>query len=71
MSAGTSTATVEAAFIPLHSATATADRAAARAGETWPRTAPASGSRIHGSIAIGRNSADVAPSMLSAIGDRA
>ena len=71
MAAGTSTATVAAALMPLHNATATADRAAARAGPVVPAAAPASGSRTQGSIAIGRNSPDSSPSMLSAIGDKA
>ena len=62
---------VDAALMPLHSATATADRAAARAGPVVPAAAPASGSKIQGSIAIGRNSPDSSPSMPSAMGDRA
>src|SRR5689334_12267814 len=79
--AGTMTATADAAFIPLHSATATAERATARAradGPGYPAPVPrrhgresVSGTRIQGSIAIGRNSPDIVPMMASAAGDSA
>src|SRR5579859_3881429 len=86
IAAGTRTAMVDAAFAPLHSATATADCAAclysgfsqllaaeARGvgGVVPPGSEPASGTRIHGSIAICRNSPDTWPSRPSAIGDSA
>ena len=73
MTAGSSTAKVAAALMPPHSATATADRAAARppAGRRLPAGALTSGSRIHGSIAAGRNSEDSSPSRVSAAGDSA
>ena len=70
---GISTAKVAAALMPLHKATATADCAAAvsRPGARMAGPATAartSGMRIHGSIAIGRNSLDSVPSMPSAFG---
>ncbi len=66
--------------MPLHSATAAAERATARArvaGGSRPASPlplshgrmSASGTRIQGSIAIGRNSPDIWPTMLSAMGD--
>ena len=68
------------AFMPLHSATAAADRATARARVAGPSRPPASvpsshgrtsvsGTKIQGSIAICRNSPDMWPMMLSATGD--
>ena len=70
--AGISAPMVEVAFTPPHSATATADRAAARAAPgPMPREALASGSRTHGAIAIAMNPPDSSPSMLMASGDSA
>src|SRR5215469_1376272 len=68
--AGTQTARVAAALIPPHSATATADRAAARPRRP-PCAASTSGMRIHGSIAAGRNSEDSSPIRVSAAGEAA
>src|SRR5258708_35333944 len=87
MTTGTSTANVAAALIPPQHATATADRAAARArppprpaAPTCPPPRPAAptgpppwaartrGSKIHGSIAAGRNSDDRPPIRVSAAG---
>src|SRR6516225_8123061 len=68
--AGTQTATVAAALIPPHSATATADRAAARPRRP-PWAASTSGMSIHGSIAAGRNSDDSSPISVSAAGEAA
>src|SRR5581483_612516 len=80
-SAGIMTATADAAFIPLHSATAAAERATARAradGPGYPAPVPrrqgrasVSGITIQGSSVIGRNSPDIEPAMLSAAGDSA
>ncbi len=71
MTAGTSTANVAAALIPPQHATATADRAAARTRPPPPWAARTSGSRIHGTIAAGRNSDDRPPIRVSAAGEAA
>src|SRR6516225_10679554 len=72
MTAGSSAAAVHAALVPLHSATATADRAAARAGlAAAVPAAPASGMMIQGAMACGRYSPEYSPSIVSAMGDRA